>query len=178
MKELIKSIRDKKLSKKSLVLLIGAIVIGIALVIGEITPESKATPEDNTVYAQDDIKQTEKNLQKLLSGIEGAGNVKVMLTVDSCFENVYAKSYDTKSQKTENGTENELSEEYIIVKNGSNNEECLVIKVFEPTVKGVAVIAEGADSIRVKTAITDTVCALFDISTAQVSVEKMNSKNH
>jgi stage III sporulation protein AG len=48
-----------------------------------------------------------------------------------------------------------------------------VVKVYEPTVKGVAVIAEGADSITVKTAITEMVCALFNISTAQVSVEKM-----
>ena len=78
--------------------------------------------------------------------------------------------------ETEKETENELSEEYIIVKKGSNNEECLVVKVYEPTIKGVAVISEGADSIKVKTAITDTVCALFDISTAQVSVEKMSEK--
>jgi stage III sporulation protein AG len=61
----------------------------------------------------------------------------------------------------------------VIVKQGSNNEECLVIKVYEPRVKGVAVIAQGADNINVKQAITDTVCALFDISSASVSVEKM-----
>ena len=53
-----------------------------------------------------------------------------------------------------------------------------MIKVYEPTVKGVAVVAEGADNINVKTAITDTVCALFDISTAQVSVEKMKADKY
>lgn len=173
MKEFIRAFREKKLSKKSLALIIGAVAVVVGLSISEFTSDTEVTAEDSTVYAEDYIKQTEKNLQRLLCEIEGAGDVKVMLTVDTCYENVYAKGYNSKSQKTENGTENELSEEYIIVKKGSNNEECLVTKVFEPSVKGVAVIAEGADSIRVKTAITDTVCALFNISTAQVSVEKM-----
>ncbi len=173
MKELINNLREKKIPKKSLILIIGAVVVLVGLVLSEFNSHEPETTEDNTLCAQEYIKKTEKNLEKLLGEIEGAGEVNVMLTVDTCYENVYAKSYDTKGQKTENGTENELSEEYIIVKKGSNNEECLVIKVYEPTVKGVAVIAEGADSIRVKTAITDTVCALFNISTAQVSVEKM-----
>lgn len=173
MKEFLNRIREKKLPKKNIVMIIGAVVVLAGLTLSEFTSEEPKPNEENTLCAEDYIKKTEKNLEKLLSDIEGAGSVKVMLTVDTCYENVYAKSYDTKGEKNETGTQNELSEEYIIVKKGSNNEECLVIKVYEPTVKGVAVIAEGADSIRVKTAITDTVCALFNISTAQVSVEKM-----
>ncbi len=173
MKEFFNRIREKKLPKKTIVMIIGAVVVLAGLTLSEFTSEEPKSNEDPPFCAEDYIKKTEKNLEKLLSDIEGAGSVKVMLTVDTCYENVYAKSYDTKGEKNETGNRNELSEEYIIVKKGSNNEECLVIKVYEPTVKGVAVIAEGADSIRVKTAITDTVCALFNISTAQVSVEKM-----
>lgn len=173
MKELIKRVREKGLPKKTVVMIIGAVVILGGLALSELTDTKPKNDEDNSICAEDYIESTEKTLEKLLSDIEGAGKVRVMLTVDTCYENVYAKSYDTKGEKTEKGSENELSEEYIIVKKGSNNEECLVIKVYEPTVKGVAVIAEGADSVKVKTAITDTVCALFNISTAQVSVEKM-----
>ena len=95
-----------------------------------------------------------------------------MVTLDNCFEIVYATSYDTKTQEDDNKTQSENQEEYVIVKKGSNNEECLVVKVYEPQVKGVAVVAEGADSVYVKRAITETVCALFDISSAKVSVEK------
>ena len=51
-----------------------------------------------------------------------------------------------------------------------------MVKVYEPTVKGVAIVAEGADDVNVKTAITETVCALFGISSAKVSVEKMTAK--
>ncbi len=176
MKELLKRVREKNLPKKTVVMIIGAVVILAGLTLSELTARKSKTDKENPVSAEDYIESTEKTLEKLLSDIEGAGKVRVMLTVDTCYENVYAKSYDTKGEKTENGSGNELSEEYIIVKKGSNNEECLVIKVYEPTVKGVAVIAEGADSIKVKTAITDTVCALFNISTAQVSVEKMSKE--
>ncbi len=175
MKEIINRIREKKLPKKSVALIIGAVIILGALAFGELSSGEVTTDEDGVITACEYVKSTEKSLEKLLSDINGAGDVRVMLTVESCYENVYAKSYDSKGQQTEKGAENELSEEYVIVKKGSNNEECLVIKVYEPTVKGVAVIAEGAGNIKVKTAITDTVCALFDISTAQVSVEKMQA---
>ena len=93
-----------------------------------------------------------------------------MITLESCYENVYAKGYTNKSEESEREESAEMTEEYVIVKQGANNEECLVIKVYEPRVKGVAVIAQGADNINVKQAITDTVCALFDISSASVSV--------
>lgn len=94
-----------------------------------------------------------------------------MITLENCYENVYAKGYNEKQDSEENSQKYESEEDYIIVKNGSNNEECLVIKVYEPTVKGVAVIAEGAGNAKVKNAITQTVCALFDIDSTKVSVE-------
>ena len=176
MKGIKKILGEKKIPKKTLALIVGAVVVLGLLLFGEFLPQESEITEDKAISSEDYIRKTEKNLEKLLGDIDGAGKVKVMLTIDNCYENVYAKKYDTKAQKTEKETENELSEEYIIVKKGSNNEECLVVKVYEPTIKGVAVISEGADSIKVKTAITDTVCALFDISTAQVSVEKMAEK--
>ena len=98
-----------------------------------------------------------------------------MITLENCYENVFAKGYKEKNDNKTDSQKSESEEEYIIIKNGSNTEECLVVKVLQPTVKGVAVIAQGAGNAQVKTAITQTICALFDISTAKVSVEKMGS---
>lgn len=175
MKELINRIREKKISKKNIIIISIAAAAIVLILSGGFSEnsENEGSSSQSIVSSADYIKKSEKNLENLLSEIDGAGRVQVMLTVESCYENVYARSYDSKAENSENGTQSELTEDYVIVKKGANNEECLVVKVFEPTVKGVAVIAEGADSIRVKTAITQTVCALFDISTAQVSVEKM-----
>ncbi len=179
MKELLEKIRATRLSKKNIILICVAVVALVILLISEFitTEQTEYKDTDNAaVYASSYIKNIEKELESLLSDIDGAGKVKVMVTLDSCYENVYAKSHSSKAEESESGKQAEMTEEYIIVKQGSNNEECLVIKVYEPAVKGVAVVAEGADDINVRSAITETVCALFDISTAKVSVEKMNSK--
>ena len=134
-------------------------------------------PKENTeIYSSQYIEKTEKELEALLENISGAGDVRVMITLENCYENVYAKGYKEKSDNKTDSQKSESEEEYIIVKKGSSNEECLVVKVYEPTVKGVAVIAQGAGNTQVENAITQTVCALFDISTAKVSVEKMKEK--
>ncbi len=178
MNDLFKTIKKLKIGKKNLVLILVAVLIMVLLFWGEFVAADSSQPiskENTAQYSQQYIDKTEKELEALLGKISGAGDVKVMITLENCYENVYAKGYNEKQDNAENSQQYELNEEYIIIKNGSNNEECLVVKVYEPTVKGVAVIAEGAENAQVKNAITQTVCALFDISTAKVSVEKMNN---
>ncbi len=175
MNDLFKNIKNIKLSKKNMVLISSAVLIMFFLLGSEyINADSTETVsrEDTAQYATQYIEKTEEELETLLETISGAGDVKVMITLENCYENVYAKGYNEK--QNQNSQQYELDEEYIIVKKGSNNEECLVVKVYEPTIKGVAVIAEGGGNVQVKNAITQTVCALFDISSAKVSVEKMN----
>ena len=177
MKDILKNILSGlKLSKKNIMMLSLAVAMLVLLIISEFSgnkTKENFSEDSATDYAEDYIKDTEKRLENVLGDVSGAGKVKVMITLESCYENVYAKGYTSKAKEGEKEESSELTEEYVIVKQGSNNEECLVIKVYEPRVKGVAVIAQGADNINVKQAITDTVCALFDISSASVSVEKM-----
>ena len=176
MSEILKNIRNLNLSKKNAILIVLAVIALMILVFSEFTGTEETADidaQDTSQYAAQYTKQTEKELEILLGKISGAGEVKAMVTLESCYENVYAKGYSTKNEQDELQVKSETSEEYIIVKNGSNNEDCLVVKVYEPTVKGVAIVAEGADDVNVKAAITETVCALFGISSAKVSVEKM-----
>lgn len=175
MKEIFERIKLSEMPKKNVIAIcIGIVVILILMLSGFSESDEKVSVENTSVYADEYIKETEKRLESLLREIDGAGKVEVMLTLESCYENVYAKSYSTKSQTEDNGDQAELTEQYVIVKKGSNNEECLVVKVYEPEVKGVAIVAQGADKDNVKTAITETVCAVLDVSSAKVSVEKMN----
>lgn len=165
-----------KLSKKNTLMIILAVAVLVLLIFTEFSSVEKKennTTEKTTIYAEDYIKDTEKKLENILGNVSGAGKVEVMITLESCYENVYAKGYTSKKKEDEGEESVESAEEYVIVKQGSNNEESLIIKVYEPRVKGVAVLAQGADDINVKKAITETVCALFDISSASVSVEKM-----
>lgn len=179
MSEILKKFKGIKLNKKSLYLILGVVLALILLFAGEMggsTSEREASVTDTATYSAEYIKKTEKELEAMLSEISGAGDVKVMITLESCYENVYAKAYNSEQEQNEKSTEEVLEEEYVILKNGSSNEECLVIKVYEPKIKGVAVVCRGGDNVSVKKAITETVCALFDISSAKVSVTKMNNR--
>ena len=177
MNELLNNLKNLKIGKKNIVLVAIAVLIMLLLLISEFftTDNTENIQKENTeIYSSQYIEKTEKELEALLENISGAGEVKVMITLENCYENVFAKEYSEKNDNKTDSQKSESEEEHIIVKKGSNNEECLVVKVYEPTVKGVAVVAQGAGSTQVKNAITQTVCALFDISTAKVSVEKMN----
>ncbi len=163
--------------KKKLVIVAFGLVLIILLAFSELLPseESKdVSREENTSgYASQYTAKAEKELEEILKKISGAGKVSVMITLDSTYENVFAKGYETKIQEQEGKTQSESQEEYIIVKQDSGDEKSLIIKVYEPQIKGVAVVAQGADDIYVKQAIIETVCALYDISSAKVSVTKM-----
>ena len=178
MNDILENLKNLKIGKKNLILVAIAIFIMVLLLVSEfLTPENteSISKENTEIYSSQYIEKTEKELEALLENISGAGEVKVMITLENCYENVFAKGYSEKNDSKTDSQKSESEEEYIIIKNGSNNEECLVVKVYEPTVKGVAVIAQGAGNTQVKNAITQTVCALFDISTAKVSVEKMGN---
>lgn len=168
--ERFKALPDKK--RNIILSIIGVIALVLLVVIEFSSGSETPSPQDNrTDFSSDYTEDLEKKLKELLEEIDGAGKVDVMITLESCYENVYAKSYDSRKDGNESEYSSQITEEYIVVKSGSD-EECLVVKVYEPAVKGVAVAAEGADNIKVKTAITETVCALFDISSNKVSVIK------
>lgn len=179
MNDLLNNLKNLKIGKKNIILVSVAISIMLLIFISELFAENKnemVSKENTEIYSSHYIEKTEKELEALLENISGAGEVKVMITLENCYENVFAKGYSEKTDNKTDSQKSESDEEYIIIKNGSSNEECLVVKVYEPTIKGVAVIAQGAGNTQVKNAITQTVCALFDISTAKVSVEKMIEK--
>ena len=177
MNEIIKLLKNLKLNKKSLGLIVVALCAVVLMVISEFsafTEEKTITATDTVRYSAEYIEQTEKDLQRILERVDGAGKVQVMLTLESCYENIYATAYENDKKISETASDESIKEEYVTIKKGSSNEECVIVKVYEPEIKGVAVVCEGGNSTQVKKAITETVCALFDISTAKVSVTKMN----
>ncbi len=176
MNELLKRIKSFKLNKKNIYLIVSGVLLFLLLLVGNTSDadDEKVSVADTSQYSAQYIKNTQKELAAVIRRIDGAGDVKVMITLESYYENVYAKSYETDEQNGKETQEKSFNEEYVIIKNGSGVEECLVVKVFEPKIKGVAVICQGGDNVAVRKAITETVCALFDISSASVSVIKMN----
>ena len=167
----------KKLSnnKKNMVLIICAFIAVVLLVASEFT-ESKTEEELNVktgVSSTEYISKQEEKLKEILEVIDGAGEVEVMITLESCYENVYLKDSTLKTESDEKQFKEEQEETYIMAKTGSNTQEGVIIKVYEPVVKGVAVVASGGNNENVKMAIIETVSAVFNINSTDISVEKM-----
>ncbi len=140
---------------------------------------SQAAVQENAAVQQS--ASIEQQLKYTLSQIEGAGQVEVMITYESSSEIVPAVSVDKQTSTTTDSsdsgssttnTENTQSEVVTIGGSGGNN--ALVLKEKSPEIRGVIVVAEGADNIAVKLNLLSAVQTLLNVSPDQVDVYKMN----
>lgn len=122
----------------------------------------------------------EQRLEKIISGMDGAGNVKVMVTLKSSQELVVEKDTGaSRSGTTENDGEggsrivNQVeNQETTIYSTRGSDADPYVIKTLVPQVEGVVVVAQGAGSGTINKNITEVVQALFDIEAHKVKVVK------
>lgn len=166
-----------KNDKKKLVLMGCSVLAIVLLIISEFASSDAGEPKANVetgVSSTEYIEIQEEKLKCILETIDGAGEVEVMITLESCYENVYLKDSSLKTQSTEEDFKKEEAETYVMAKKDSNTQEGIIIKVYEPVVKGVAVVAEGGGNENIKLAIIETVSAVFNINSTNISVEKMN----
>lgn len=167
-------IKEKFLSSgRNYILIIG--IIGIMLIsFSELFPQEKQVK--STIVTTDSYsKELGKQMETLLSMVNGAGDVKVMITMESGQENIYAQQTRTtqdeysQSQKTGRYTyENE-----IVMVEENNEKHALIEKTLEPVVKGVVVVCSGADDIKVVSDITNAVSVALNVTTNRICVIKM-----
>ena len=155
-------------SDKKLAVLCAVGVLGVVLlIISEFIPsgekktekkESVTAAQSQETYAED----IEKRLTEIVSSIDGAGKTRVMVTLESGAEQVYAKNEKIKSD-TSGGTalekENFSDEkEYVLIET-DGNEGGMIIKLIQPKIRGVAVVCEGGGSDAVRQEITQEIIA-------------------
>lgn len=173
MKEVFKNFSN---NKKNIVLIICAVLALVLLVVSGVSEEKTSEEEFDVklnVSSGEYIKEQEEKLKELIEKIDGAGETEVMITLESCYENVYLKDSNLKTESTSGVFKEEQEENFVMAKTGSNTQDGVIIKVYEPVVKGVAVVATGGDDEKVKMAIIETVSAVFNINSTNISVEKM-----
>lgn len=177
-KNTVKKISDStRLSKKRLLAAVLLLSGAAALVLSEMTEKEKVTQVTVTTtaaYNTDEyVADLENRLVSMISSIDGAGETKVMITLESGSEEVYLHNYDYGENIDPSGKNIiERKDEYVIV-DGDSGENGIVVKIAEPKIRGVAVVCKGGDSDSVRVRIVETVTALLDISSARVSVAKM-----
>ena len=126
---------------------------------------------------QFDVSDFEKEIEKALSSSLGVGRVKVILSLDSSVENVYAKEARQSSKKQESGVVSEATSDMKpqILSEGSGRQSPIVVKEIYPSFRGALVICDGADDISTKARVIDSVSALTGLSSDRISVIKMKN---
>ncbi|WP_458412541.1 stage III sporulation protein AG [Schinkia sp. CFF1] len=120
----------------------------------------------------------ENQLKDALEHIVGVEDVTVMINLDATETKVLEKNSVVQSQQTdevdrEGGkrTVEDMSrdEQVVIVRNGEQ-EGPIILKTKKPEIRGVLVVAKGAENLKVKQMIIEAVTRVLDVPNHRVSV--------
>lgn len=185
------SLKKLKLSKDKLLLILlgGVLLVIISLpvkndknVSGQ-RKESTATGSEITENAvitdtQDYADTLEKKLEEVLSGAEGVGKVRVLITLENSGELILKSDVKESVKNTGSGNGEQTGEitreeNVIYQKDSDGSLTPYVTKTVYPTIAGVLVIAQGADDARVVSQIVEAVKAVLGVEANKIKVMKM-----
>lgn len=156
--------QDKKLL---FIILLGLSGMILLLFSGSGDDSAKTDKTENT-----DIYETagliEKELEELLRTVDGAGKVKVMITIDCLEEKTAAKNTESESSDSSS----ETNEEYVLI-DSDNGSDGLILKTTAPVIRGVGISCQGAVSPTVKQELTRLTSAALGVPVNRIWVTKM-----
>jgi stage III sporulation protein AG len=117
----------------------------------------------------------ERKLEEILMELKGVGKVKVMITLEDTIEKIPAFNTNKNSETTseidsQGGTREIVREDMSIQTLTSSEGGLMVLKEIKPTVRGVIVIAEGAEDLEIKEMLYEAVKTVLGISGNKVEV--------
>jgi stage III sporulation protein AG len=139
------------------------LVIGIALMLIPFGgKEETIIPSQTQLYAQPEM---QLELGEILSKIDGAGKVDVMLSVSTSQSTVYQSDISAS-----NGTSNQ---DTVIVTDESRTQNGLIQHVIYPQYRGAIIVCQGADNMQVRLNIMEAVSRITGLGMDKISVLKM-----
>lgn len=180
-----------------IVLLFGAAIMLISNIffnndqsdeVSVLNSESEQAEKEQEVFGQskpqsansiaDYEKAYEAQIKEALDTIVGVDDVSVVVNVDSTEKKVLEKNTTNQGQITdetdrEGGkrvVEDQSKEEQVVIIREGEKEVPIVIETKKPDIRGVLIVAKGADNIQVKTWIVEAVSRVLDVPAHKVSV--------
>lgn len=120
----------------------------------------------------------ESQLRDLLQKIVGVGEVEVMVTIDSTEEVAVEKnsreSQQITNERDQNGSSRSVTDITrsgdVVMQQKSGGESPLVLKYIKPKIRGVVIVANGAENATVKKLIMEAVGRGLDVPANRISV--------
>jgi len=183
MKEWSALLKKKKLKKDQwLILLLAGVLLLVIAVPSSCGESASGTGEtevlsetSDTVTVSDYEAELEKRLADVLSRMEGAGSVEVMITFQDGGETVVEKdvTYSQEESATQEGSTDTRTESSETTVYTDSEEEPFVSREIVPAIEGVLVVAEGGGNSAVASNISEAVEALFGLEAHKIMVVKM-----
>lgn len=111
-------------------------------------------------------------MEAILSRIEGAGRVELMLTLRTSGASVYQT--DTRTVTSGSGTTEEC--ETVFGQTSGSGKEPVVQTTLAPQYQGALVVCDGADRASVRLAVVQAVASLTGLGSNQIAVVKMKGQ--
>lgn len=144
-------------------------LIGAGLLLWPSGSGGTGSTESSPPAAQRDL---QKEMGEILGMIQGVGQVRVMLTVDTDGERQLALDTElTYSGAAASPEDYSRRSETVLVDRGSGD-ETVVTQIRYPTYRGALVVCEGGDRAEVRLAVTEAVAALTGLSADRITVAK------
>lgn len=160
----------KKYKFVVLILLIGLVLL--MLPEGNNKDKQQQIPEETT--QEDYAAITESRLEAILSKVDGAGQVEVMLTLQRGSYTQYQTDIQTDHSQAEGSSQSGENKKTVILSEGSAYDTLAVSTVEYPLFQGALIVCSGADSPSVKLDLIQAVAALTGLSSDHITVVKMN----
>lgn len=158
----------KKYRYVLIILLIGLILMLI--------PSKNTTTEDVNVSLSNKENSNsstenplEQRLSDLLSKVEGAGNVEVILTIETGEEIIY----QTNDDQVNSDTSFSSNTDTVTVTDSNRNQTGLIKQIKAETYKGAIIVCRGADNPTVCLKLVDAVSRITGLRSNCISVLKM-----
>jgi stage III sporulation protein AG len=142
-----------------------ALLIGLFLMLMPQQKE-KPVPQTESLQQQENL-QTE--LESILSHLEGAGKVKVLLTQAAGERAIFQT--DEISETSESG--NSVHRNTVLITDSNREASALLQQTMAPVYLGAVVLCQGADRATVRLAIVEAVSRATGLASSNISVLKM-----
>ena len=143
------------------------LVLGIVLMLlpgGNAEAEPTAGSPDAEAF---DRAAVQEEMENILRAIDGVGELRLMLTVDSGTKRELAQ--DTTAERS--GSEDmKRKSEAVVIGTGSGTQEVVVTNRVYPRYVGALVVCEGGGSAGVRLAVTQAVSALTALPSDKITV--------